>query len=165
MQLIDTVGKGCDGFFLNQLFHHLIPYHKVSGASVLVDEQQLRPAVNRFHNVRRLRGRAGGVLGREICRFTPGEPLDKGRNVHMLHTPSVFCRNADSAAVSDAQFPSVTQNMVVNTGRDGIQQGGFTGVAATSDHCDTLFNAHTPDTTDFDLVLRSGLERNSVLEW
>ena len=54
VKLARTVGKRRDRFLLYKLLHHAVADHEVSCASVLVDQEKLRTAVNRLHNVRRL---------------------------------------------------------------------------------------------------------------
>ena len=162
IQFAHSVGKGCDRLFFDQRFHHAVADHKVRGASVLVNQKQLRAHMDGFHDIRRLRGRARGVFGRKIACITVRKPLDKRRDIDVLYAPAVLSGYGNGACIGDTKLSAIPLYVIVNSSRDRIEQSRFSRITATRNDSNALSDSHSAYTENLNFIIRRGLKRYRI---
>ena len=109
---------------LHQFLHAPVPDHEVGGRSVLIDQQNLGPQFQGFHDIGGLGGAAAGIVGTETERIPQqGKGFDKRADIDFFHKPSIFGPDLDRRRIGDHVFPTVSRDMAVNPQFQGPQKG------------------------------------------
>src|SRR5215208_163545 len=119
VQRAHEVYEGGDGLFVYQLAHPLVPGHEVRRARVLIHQKERSAHLQRLGDVRRLRGRAGGVGRREVSGGHPARQVpDHGRDVHPRHAAAVLGPYLHRVGPCYHQLPAVPRHVVVDPPRE-----------------------------------------------
>src|SRR5918993_1498408 len=140
------VYKRGDGLLAHELAHPFVPDHEIRGTGVLVHEEQRGPDLQRLGDVRRLRGRARGVRGREARRVSPaGQVPDHARYIYPRHTPSILGPDLHRVRPRHHELPPVPWCVVVDSPRERREQRGLAVEPAPGHERDPLRYAHPRD--------------------
>ena len=94
----------------------MVADHKIGGGGILVDQQGLCAGGERFDDIGRLRGRAGGVVGAEVARIAAvRQVIDKGRDVDAFDASAVLGADLNGGRVADDEFAAVAGDVVIDT--------------------------------------------------
>ena len=115
----------------DHLCHQIIPHHEVGRRSVLVDQDQAASALQRLHQIGRLRGAATGILrGKMRGILLIRQVLNKRRNIHSRNAPSVLRTQFEGRRLRNDKLPSVSGDMVIDPVLQCLQDRGFPMISA-----------------------------------
>ena len=113
---------------------------------IFINEKQTGTCLHALHNSCGLGGAAACVRGRKaVGIFLVGKVINEHGDIHILNKTSILRAQLHCCLVRNDIFSSVTGDVVVHPGFQGVQQGGFSVVAAAYDQGDAHWNAHACD--------------------
>ena len=126
-------------FTLYYLLHKSIPYHKVGGRGILIQQKKMAACFHAFHDSGCLGGTSTGILGRKTMGILlVGQVIDKQGDVYILNETSIFWAKLDSSAVCDHIFSAVSGDMVVYAKFQCIEKSRLTVITTAYNEGDSL---------------------------
>ena len=148
VQLLHPAKEGYDGFLLgmDHGLHECIPYHKIRGTGILIDQKCTTPGEDRFYGVGSLRRTSAGILRGEGYRILPVWKVPyKCADIQLLYASPVFRTDLHGAVFRQHILPSVSRYMVIDASLQGLQQSGFPMISSTDDQGDPFFDPQSGD--------------------